>query len=159
VPFERGTIAQLSGQRHAGVVEEEIERSDLLGNLSNLRRIRDVQGERRDAAVGVKQRLARTGVHPLRASRQGFLDQRPSETPVGPGHQNCLTFDCHRFHFRLLLGPCSLLLVEGLASTRRRSRKAIWTALSGSRDCMAAKPSRPRTPPPCNYVPLASRSL
>jgi len=25
VPFERGTIAQLSGQRHAGVVEEEIE--------------------------------------------------------------------------------------------------------------------------------------
>ena len=96
MPFERGTIAQLSRQRHAGVVEEEIERSDLLRSPLNLRRICDVQSQRRDALIGVNQRLARTGIYPLRASPQGFLDQRLPETPVGAGHQNCLTFDCHR---------------------------------------------------------------
>jgi hypothetical protein len=31
--FERGTIAQLSGQRHAGVVEEEIERTNLVRSV------------------------------------------------------------------------------------------------------------------------------
>jgi hypothetical protein len=125
VPFERGTIAQLSGQRHAGVVEEEIERSDLLRSPLNLRRICDVQGQRRNALIGVNQLPARTGIHPLRASPQGFLDQRLPETPVGPGHQNRLTFDCRRFHFCLPSGSCeSLLLVEGRASTRRRSKES-----------------------------------
>src|ERR671930_2719149 len=32
-------------------------------------------------------------------------------------------FDCHRFHSVSLLGPVSRCLVEGLASTRRRSRE------------------------------------
>jgi hypothetical protein len=96
VLFERGTIAQPIGQRHAGVVDEDVERSDLLRSPLNLGRICDVQGQRRDALVGMNQRLARTGIHPRRASPQGFLDQRLPEPPVGPGHQNCLTFDCHR---------------------------------------------------------------
>jgi hypothetical protein len=41
--------------------------------------------------------LARTGVHPLRASPQGFFDQRLSYTAICSGHQNCFVCDCHTF--------------------------------------------------------------
>jgi hypothetical protein len=43
----------------------------------------------------MSQGLTRTGVHPLRASPQGFLDQRLPYTAIRPGHQNCFVFDCH----------------------------------------------------------------
>src|SRR6266542_6206858 len=80
----------------------------------------------------MNQRLARTGIYPLRASPQGFLDQRLPETPVGPGHQNCLTFDCHRFHFCLPSGSCESLLCW-LSDWPRQdvaAGRAIWTALT-----------------------------
>jgi hypothetical protein len=40
-------------------------------------------------------RRARTGIHPLRASPQGLLDQRPTEAPIGPSHQNSCVCDLH----------------------------------------------------------------
>ena len=61
----------------------------------DLRRVGHVQGQRRDPPIRVGQRLARTGIHPLRAPPQGFLDQRLTDTTIGPGHQNCTACDRH----------------------------------------------------------------
>jgi hypothetical protein len=86
VPFERGTIAQVIVSRQASVIDEDIERFDSLDRSLNLRSVGHVQGQWRDALIPVGQRLARTGIHPLRASPQRFLDQRLSYTAIGPGH-------------------------------------------------------------------------
>ncbi len=93
--FEHGTIAQVIEQRNTGVVDEDIERFDLPGSFLNLRGAGHVQGQGRDPPVGVGQGLARAGIHPLRASPQGFLDQRLPDAAVGPGHQHCLVCDGH----------------------------------------------------------------
>ena len=93
--FEHGTIAQIIVKRQAGVVDEYIERFDSLDSVLNLRSVGHVQGQGRDAPIQVGQGLARTGIHPLRASPQGFLDQRLSDTAIGPGHQNCFVCDSH----------------------------------------------------------------
>ena len=95
MPFERGKIAQVIVKRHAGVVDEDIEGFDPLDSGLNLRHVRDVQGQGRDAPIQVDQRLARTRIHPFRPSSQGFLDQRLSDTAVGPGDQNCFICDSH----------------------------------------------------------------
>ena len=71
------------------------------------------QGQRRNALIGVNQGLARTGIHPLRASPQGFLDQRLPETSVGAGHQNCLPFDCHRLRAHDSLPVLRVVVVVG----------------------------------------------
>ena len=47
---------------------EDIERFDSLDSSLSLRSVGDVQGQGRDAPIQVSQRLARTGIHPLRAS-------------------------------------------------------------------------------------------
>src|SRR5262249_27609801 len=73
-PFERGTIAQIILERDAGVVDEDVQSVDLLGGHANLCGVRDVEHQRRDAAVSVKKRLARAGIDPLRASPQRFVD-------------------------------------------------------------------------------------
>jgi hypothetical protein len=95
VAFECGTITEVVVKCQAGVIDEEIERPDSSGRRLYLCRAGHVQGQRRDAAIRVGQGLARAGVHPLRASAQGFPDQRLPDAPVGPGDQDCLAFDCH----------------------------------------------------------------
>jgi hypothetical protein len=95
VPFERGTIAQVIEKRQAGIIYEDIERFDSLGSSLNLRSVGHVQGQGRDAPIQVGKGVARTGIHPLRPSPQGFLHQRLSYTAIGPGHQNCFVRDCH----------------------------------------------------------------
>jgi hypothetical protein len=95
VLFERGTIAQVIVKRHAGVIDEDIERLDSLDSCLSLRRVGHVQGQGRDAPIQVGQGLARTGIHPLRASPQGFLDRRLPDAAIGPGHQKCSVCDCH----------------------------------------------------------------
>jgi hypothetical protein len=82
--FERGPVAEVVVQRHAGVVDEDVERSDCSGRGLNLRGVGHVQGQRRDAGIRVGQRLARAGVDPLRAAPEGFADQRLPDTAVGP---------------------------------------------------------------------------
>jgi hypothetical protein len=39
--------------------------------------------------------LARTRIHPLRASLQGFLNQRVADASVRAGDQDCFVFDVH----------------------------------------------------------------
>ena len=95
VVFERGTIAQVVEQEHAGVVDEDVQRLDLACGLPHLLRTGDVQDQWRDAPVGVLQRLARAGVHPGRAPGEGLLDQCPPDAAAGAGHQDCLACDCH----------------------------------------------------------------
>ena len=97
MPFERGAIAQVIIERQAGVVDEDVERPDSPDSALNLLGIGYVQGQRRDALIQVGQGLARTGVHPLRASAQGFLDQRLSDTAIGAGDDDILVFEAHRF--------------------------------------------------------------
>ena len=95
VPLERRTVAQVIVERDAGIVDEEIEGFDLVDGSLDLRHVGHVQGQGRDALVGVGQRHASTGIHALRASPQGFLDERPPDAAVGPGNENCSLFDSH----------------------------------------------------------------
>jgi hypothetical protein len=88
VPLDRGQITQVVVQRDAGVVDQDIERSDLPGRFPDLRRAGHIQDQRRDPVVGVGNGLARAGVHPPRAPAQGFLDQGPPDPAVGSGHQD-----------------------------------------------------------------------
>jgi hypothetical protein len=43
------------------------------------------------------QGLARTGIDPLRASPQGFLNQRLSDTAIGSSDDDILIFEAHQF--------------------------------------------------------------
>ena len=54
VPFEHGTIAQVIKGVHAGVVDEDVERFDTLDRDLNVRPVRHVQGQRRNASVRVR---------------------------------------------------------------------------------------------------------
>ena len=86
--FERGAIAQVIVKRQASVIDEDIEIFDLLDSSLNVRSIGHVQCYGRDSPIHVGQRLTRTGIHPLRASPQSFLDQRLADTAVGAGAQD-----------------------------------------------------------------------
>ncbi len=97
MPFERGTIAQVIVKRQAGVIDEDIERFDSLDSSLSLRSVGHVQGQGRDAPIQVGQGLARAGIHPLRASPQGFLDQRLSDTAISAGDGDILVFEAHQF--------------------------------------------------------------
>ena len=91
MPFEHGPIAQVVVKRHAGVVDEDVERFDALDRRLDLRRVGHVQGQGRDARIRMGQGPAGAGVHPLRASPQCFLDQRLTDAAIGPGHQTALS--------------------------------------------------------------------
>jgi hypothetical protein len=106
VLLDGGTIAQVIGERDAGVVDEDVERCDSFHGLLNLRCVGHVQDQGSDARIRVTQRLARRGIHPLRASPQGLLDERAAQPAVGPGHKDRLAFDC-----RCLTAHVWLLLV------------------------------------------------
>ena len=95
VLIEHGTITQVIKKRNSGVVDEDIKRLDLIGSCPNLRRVGHVQGQGRDAPVRVGQRLARAGIHPLRASGEGLGDQGLPDAAISPGHQHRLVGDCH----------------------------------------------------------------
>jgi hypothetical protein len=95
VPLQHSTIAEVVVARDAGVVDQDIQRLDLLGSCLNLRRVGHVQGQRPGARVGVGQGLARAGKDPLGASAQGFGDQGLPDAAVGPGHQDGLVGDGH----------------------------------------------------------------
>jgi hypothetical protein len=76
---------------------DSVERFDSLDSSLGLRSVGHVQGQGRDAPIQVGQRLARAGIHPLRASPQGFLDQRLSDTAISAGDDDILIFEAHQF--------------------------------------------------------------
>src|SRR5712672_1342783 len=82
VPFKIGTIAQVIVKVHSGVVDQDIERFDFLDSVLNLPGVGYVQSQGRDAHIGMSQELARTRIHSLRASLQGFLNQCTADAPV-----------------------------------------------------------------------------
>ena len=55
-----------------------------------LRGVGHVQAQGRDARIHVGHGPASADIYPLRTPAQSFLDQRLSDTTIGPGHQNCL---------------------------------------------------------------------
>ena len=95
VPFEHGPIAQVVVERHAGVIDEDVERVDFIDGSLDLRSVGHVQGQGCDAPIPVGQGLARAGIYPFRTSVQRFLDQGLSDAAIGPGDQNCLVCDGH----------------------------------------------------------------
>jgi len=95
VPFETSAIAQVIMEVHASVVDQDIERIDSLDSILNLCGVGHIQGQRRDAPIGMYEGLARSRVHPLRTSPQGFLNQCPADATVRAGDQDCLIFDVH----------------------------------------------------------------
>jgi hypothetical protein len=71
---------------YAGIVDEDIERIDLVGSFPNLRGIGHVQRQAVHAFVGMHKGLARSGIHALRTSSQGFINQRPTDATVRTGN-------------------------------------------------------------------------
>jgi hypothetical protein len=121
--FDYGAIGQVIVKRQAGVIDEDVERLDALESCLNLRRVGHIHGQRCDASIRVAQGLACTGVHPLRASSQGFLDQRLPDAAIGPGHQNCSV--CDRHYTLLLRRNCprrGQSLDENASATTARTR-------------------------------------
>ena len=53
--LERGNIAEVVAERHAGVIDEEIERLDALDCCLDLLCVGHVQGQGRDVLIGVNQ--------------------------------------------------------------------------------------------------------
>jgi hypothetical protein len=95
VLFDHVEIAEIVVDGDAGIVDEDVEGVDVVGCLPDLLNVGHVQRQRRDAPVQVGEGVARTGIHSLRASPQGFLDQGLSDTAICPSYQNCFVFDCH----------------------------------------------------------------
>ena len=62
--LERAAIAEVVVERHAGVVDEDVERLDPLDRGLDLRRVGHVEDQRRDAPVAMGDRPAGAGVHP-----------------------------------------------------------------------------------------------
>ena len=95
VPFKIGTIAQVIVKVHSGVVDQDIERFDFLDSVLNLPGVGHVQSQGRDAAIEMSKGLARSRIHPLGASLQGFLNQCTADASVRAGDQDCFVFDVH----------------------------------------------------------------
>src|SRR5882724_6836639 len=93
--FQRDAITHLTDKGYAGVIDEDIERLHFLDSSLNLLPVGDVQCQRRDTRIGVGQGLPRTGIHPLRAPAQSFLDQRPADASIGTGYENGFACDFH----------------------------------------------------------------
>jgi len=53
VPFEHGPIAQVVVERHAGVIDEDVERVDFIDGSLDLRSVGHVQGQGCDAPIRV----------------------------------------------------------------------------------------------------------
>jgi hypothetical protein len=76
-------------------------RESTLPNSSlNLHRVGHVQAQGHDALIRMRKGLARTGIHALRASFQGFLKQGPPNAAIGSSDQNCLFLIFMSFFFR-----------------------------------------------------------
>lgn len=93
--FDDGTVAEIVVQSHSGVVDEDVERRDLVHGRLDLRRTGHVQGQGRDPSVWVIQGLACAGIDPPRPSPQSFLDQRLPDAAIGPRHEDRSVFDGH----------------------------------------------------------------
>jgi hypothetical protein len=97
VLFDHGRIAEIVGEYHPGVVDQNVQRLHALDSRSNLCRIGHIQGHRRDAPIRMGQGLPGTGVDASRAPAQGFLHQRLPNTAIAAGHQKRFICDCHTF--------------------------------------------------------------
>src|SRR6266853_7048160 len=95
VPFKIGTIAQVIVKVHPSVVDQDIECFDFLDCVLNLPGVGHVQSQGRDAPIGMGKGLARTRIHTLGASLQGFLNQCTADASVRAGDQDCFVFDVH----------------------------------------------------------------
>ena len=93
--FDHRAIAQIIVERDAGVVDEDIERCDFLDCRLNLRSVRDVERQRRDTRVGMRQRLARSGIDAPGAALQCFVHKGSPDTAIGSGDKNCFACDVH----------------------------------------------------------------
>ena len=160
VLLEHGTIAQVVIERDAGVVDEDVERPDLLGRGLDLRRAGHVQDQGGDAPVRVGQGLPRARVHPAGASAEGFGDERLPDAAIGPGHQDGLAVDTHVcssssavllwFPRRLWGGPLIWTRwIPGIAA-RLVTFRAFWPACEQFRPAAqrATGSTRPALAPP-----------
>ena len=95
MPFEVGAFAQVFVMVNSSIVDQDIERFDFLDSVLNLSGVGHVQSQLRDAPIGMGKRLARSRIHALRASLQGFLNQCTADASVRAGDQDCLVFDVH----------------------------------------------------------------
>jgi hypothetical protein len=72
---------------------------------------------------------ARTGIHELRASLQGFFNQSPPDAAIGPSDQDCFVFNVHclssLFDFR---AACQGRLPVPRSSECPASRRDHWDA-------------------------------
>src|SRR5690348_18308476 len=98
--------------------------------------------------------LPRPGVHPGRAAAQGLGDQRLTDSPVGPGHQDGLAVDryAHRYFLlelkRLLawIRPMGLALGDWAARDPCGSGRAGWWTGRSPRNSSRRRSTRTRGP-------------
>src|SRR5215472_2012107 len=109
--FDYFEIGQIVVNRDAGIVNEDIERTDLLDCLLDLRSVGHVQGHGCHAFVGDLQWAASTRVNPLCPASKRFIHQRPPDAAAGAGDQDCLVLNVHT----VLLCPMSVFVSFSMA--------------------------------------------
>jgi len=93
VPFKIGTIAQVIVKVHSGVLIKISSASTSRQRPESVR-VGHVQSQGRDAAIEMSKGLARSRIHPLGASLQGFsTNARPM--PRFRRDQDCFVFDVY----------------------------------------------------------------
>jgi hypothetical protein len=95
VPLDDLDIAEIVVDRHAGVVDQDIEAFDRLGRPPNLGGVGHVEDQGRHPCVDERQFASRAGVDARGAPAQGLVHQRAADAAIGPGDQDRLVLDRH----------------------------------------------------------------
>src|SRR5437879_9277118 len=93
----------------------------------------------------MSQELARTRIHPLRASLQGFLNQCTADAPVRASDQDCFVFDVHNVllpnHYHCpSIGYYASLGGEDTSQAKDFGIGGVTSWLDGGVDSFAAGP-------------------
>src|SRR5262249_800983 len=116
----------------SGIVDENVERVDLLGRPLDLRATGYVQRYGRHTAVGALQRAARSRIDLLRSPSERLIDERLADAAVAAGVQDCFLSDVHS---DLLCEICISVCYYGSRTTEdtRKDSLGDFTGYDGGR--------------------------
>jgi hypothetical protein len=94
VLFDDVELAQVVIDGDAGVVDEHIERVELLDCCLNMCRVRHVQCHGRHAFIKMVQCAASAGIHSPRTSPERLVNKRSTNASVCSGNQKLSSYRC-----------------------------------------------------------------
>src|ERR1700689_5449842 len=93
--------AQIVVESDAGIVDEDVKGVDLVGRHLDLLNAGHIERQWGYPFIGDRECAACSRIDPLRSAPKRLIDERPADSPVGAGDQDCLLCNVHTV---LLLG-------------------------------------------------------